>query len=240
MRAAILMFSCVALYAQTFEVASIKRADPSRSMVDLRTLPGGRLQVVNLTLAEMIHAAYELKSYQRVEGVNGWPETDRFNIDATAGREASRQEVMAMLRALLEERFRLKVRRDSHEGNIYELVIAKGTPKLKRSAAETSYVRLIRHTPPQLPGVRYSIAGQKATVANLVDHLMGTVGRPVVDRTGIEGEYDFTVEYAVEGHADEGPSIFTALQEQLGLKLQAAKGLIETLTIESAERPTEN
>lgn len=145
-----------------------------------------------------------------------------------------------MLRALLEDRFQLKVRRESHEGNIYEMVTAKAGPKLKPSTAESSYLRLNRNTPSDLPGVSYTIAGQKIGIPRLVDYLMGTVGRPIVDRTGIDGEFDFKIDYAVEGHSETGPSIFTALQEQLGLRLQPAKGAIETLVIEKAERPAEN
>jgi uncharacterized protein (TIGR03435 family) len=234
-----LLLCWAGLQAQTFEVASVKPADPSRSMVDFVVSPGGRLRVINLTLAEMVREAYEMKFFE-LSGGPGWVNSDRFDIEAKAAGEPSRREIMAMLRSLLEERFHLKVRRESREAGVYELVTAKGGPKLKPSIADSSYLRLYRHTPPELPGVLYTIAGQKSSIARLADHLTGTAQRRVIDRTGIEGEFDFKIDYAVEGHSDEGPSIFTALQEQLGLKLQAAKGQVEHLVIESAERPSAN
>ena len=77
-------------------------------------------------------------------------------------------------------------------------------------------------------------------MAKLADDLTGKVERPVLDHTGIGGEFDFRIDYAIEGHSDEGPSIFTALQEQLGLRLRTTKGPIETLVVENAQRPKEN
>jgi uncharacterized protein (TIGR03435 family) len=223
----------------SFEVASVKPADPSQRAVDLVISPGGRLRAVNVTLTDMLREAYQVKYYQ-VSGGPGWMESARFNIEAQAPGEPGRNEMMAMLRTLLVERFQLKVRREMREGNVFELVVAKGGPKLKTSMADRSYISTIRNTPPELPGISYTVLGQKASMAKLADDLKGWVERPVFDRTGLAGEYDFKVDFAIEGHLDAGPSIFTALPEQLGLKLQAAKGPIETLVIEKAERPTEN
>jgi uncharacterized protein (TIGR03435 family) len=234
------LLALLALLCGQFEVASIKPADPSQSMIDFRVLAGGRLRVVNRTLSEMVREAYRLKPYQRVSGGPAWKDTDRFNVEAKAAGEATREELMEMLRTLLEQRFQLKVRRESHEGDVYQLVVARNGPKLKPSTAESAFLRLYRHTPPELPGVKYTIDSQKVAIARLADHLSGLTGRPVVDRTALAGEFDFKIDYAVEGQAEEGPSIFTALQEQVGLRLQAAKGPVESLTIERAERPSEN
>ncbi len=164
----------------------------------------------------------------------------RFNIEAKAAGEPGRPEMMAMLRTLLIERFRLQARREMREGNVFELVVGVGGPKLQLSAAERSYLRTIRNTPLELPGVSYTLDGRKTSMALLADELKGWVQRPVFDRTGIAGEYDFQIDFAIESHLDAGPSIFTALQEQLGLKLQAAKGPIDTLVIGKAEKPGEN
>jgi uncharacterized protein (TIGR03435 family) len=201
--------------------------------------PGCRLRATNVTLAEMIRQAYRAKYFQ-VSGGPGWVSTERFHIEAKAAGEPTRDQMLDMLRALLEERFQLKVRREVREGNVYELVAARSGPKLKASTAESSFLRLYRHTPPELPGVSYSIHAQKVSMARLADDLTGTMARPVLDRTGISGEFDFKIDYAVEGHAEVGPSMFTALQEQLGLRLQAAKAPVESLTIESAQRPAGN
>jgi uncharacterized protein (TIGR03435 family) len=235
----LLALGACGVFSQTFEVASIRPADPRQGWIDFVISPGGHLRITNVPLGQIIREAYELKFFQ-MSGGPPWLNTDGYNIEAKAAGEPSRREMMAMLRSLLEERFRLKVRRETREGSVYELVVAKGGPKLKASTAETSYLRLYRHTPPELPGVSYTIAGQKVAIAKLADDLMGTVQRRVFDRTGITGEFDFKIDYAVEGHSEDGPSIFTALQEQLGLKLQAAKGPVEHLIVESAERPSAN
>ncbi|MDE3166460.1 MAG: TIGR03435 family protein [Acidobacteriota bacterium] len=223
----------------SFEVASVRPAGPDQRSVDFVLSPGGRLKAVNVTLAQMVREAYQVKYYQ-VAGGPGWMDNARFNIEAKAAGEPGRQEMMAMLRTLLIERFRLQARREMREGNVFELVLGKGGPKLTLSTAGRSYIHTIRNTPLELPGVSYTLDGRKASMALLADELKGWVQRPVFDRTGITGEYDFQIEFAIEGHLDAGPSLFTALQEQLRLKLQAAKGPIETLVIEKAEKPGEN
>jgi len=222
-----------------FEVASVRPADPNQRAVDFVISPGGRLRVINMALAELICEAFQVKYYQ-VSGGPGWVNDARFNIEAKATGEPSRKEIMAMLQTLLIERFQLKVRRETREGNVFELVAAKSGPKLKRSSADTSYLRLERNTPRELPGVSYTIIGQKVSMAKLADDLRGKLQRPVLDRTDIRGEFDFKIDYAIEGQSDVGPSIFTAIQEQLGLRLQTAKGPLEKLVIEKAERPIEN
>lgn len=220
----------------SFEVAAVRPAKPEQSILDFRVFPGGRLSVTNLTLASIIRQAYGLK-FNQLAGGPAWLDTDRFNIEAKAPTDAKRPEMMLMLQRLLEDRFQLKVQRETREGNVYELVVASRGPKLKESTADQSYLRLIRHTPPELPGVLYSIEGQKVSMARFADDLVGQVQRPVLDRTGLVGEFDFKVNYAVDGHSEEGPSIFTALQDQLGLKLRATKGPVEMLVVQNAERP---
>lgn len=238
-RALLLSFFSAVLCGQTFEVASVKPAKPEQSIVDFQVLPGGRLRIVNLTLAEIVRSAYRMKFFQTAGGP-AWMQSDRFNIEATASGELDREAMMAALRALLADRFHLQVRREAREGNVYELIVAKNGPKLKDSTAASTRVRLIRNTPPQLPGVSYTIDGEKATMARFAEELIGPTQHMVVDRTGLTGEYDFKVDYALEGHNEEGPSIFTALPEQLGLRLQAAKAPVETLVILNAEKPTAN
>ena len=223
----------------SFEVASVKPADPNQSAVDFVISPGGRLRATNVTLAQMLYEAYQVKYYQ-VMGGPGWLKDARFNIDAISIGEPTRKEMMVMLQSLLVERFQLKLRRESREGNAFELVEAKGGIKLKLSGANSSYISLLRNTPPELPGVSYTILGQKVSISKLADYLRGEMQRPVFDRTGIGGEFDFRIDYAIEGNLETGPSIFTALQDQIGLRLAGVKGPVETLVIEKAERPTEN
>jgi uncharacterized protein (TIGR03435 family) len=234
-----------AAFAQTaappaFEVASVKAADPNARSLDLRVSPGGRLTVTNLTLKAMVRWAYGVKNYQLAGGPSWW-DTDRFDVAAKAEGEATREQVMAMLQTLLADRFRLKARRETREGNVYALVVGKNGPKLTKSTSDEFYIRLYRNTPTDQVGVDYTIGGQKATMAQFADRLSEIgVQRPVLDRTGIQGEFDFKLRYATNDDPETGPSIFAAIQEQMGLKLEAAKGPVEMLVIESAEKPAGN
>jgi len=180
-----------------FEVASVRPADPNQRAVDFVVLQGGRLRATNLTLAELIREAYQIKYYQ-LEGGPGWLNSDPFNIEAKAAGDPSRKQVMDMLRALLEERFHVKVRHEIREGNVYELAVANRAPKFTPSKAEISFLRLERNTPPELPGVSYTVIAQKVSMTKLADDLMGKVQRPVLDRTGITGEFDFRIDYSIE------------------------------------------
>jgi uncharacterized protein (TIGR03435 family) len=144
-----------------------------------------------------------------------------------------------MLRSLLEDRFRLKVHREIREQPVYSLGVAKEGPKLKTSSAD------------EQPGMALGSKGQtiemrfsKWTMARLARQISVNEGRKVLDKTELSGEYDFTLSYvddrrAVGGQQD-GPSLFTALQEQLGLKLESQKGPVEVLVIEHADKPSEN
>ena len=164
-------FAVCAAFAQNaapppaFEVASVKPA-PQNEAADFRTYPGGRLTMTNLTLEVIIREAFTVKHYQ-ISGGPRWLESDRFDIEAKADGNPSREQMMAMLRTLLAERFQLKVHRETREGDVYALVVAKGGPKLKESTAQDSYMRLFRNTPPELPGVSYTQTGQKASMAML-------------------------------------------------------------------------
>ena len=237
-------FASAALFAQekpAFDVASVKPAGPDgRGGRDFRTYPGGRLHITNLPLDVIIREAYGIKRYQ-LSGGPAWLHTDEFDIEAKSEGDPGRAQMMAMLQALLAGRFQLKIRRETREQNIYALTVAKNGPKLTPSTATEFYIRLYRNTPMELPGVDYTIAGQKATLAQIADRLGDMqLDRPVLDRTGIPGEYDFKLRYAIDDNPDTGPTIFSAIQEQLGLKLEAARGPVEILVIEKAEKPSGN
>ena len=224
----------------SFEVASVKPAGPGSRSRDFRIYPGGRLHITNLPLDLIVREAYSVKRYQ-LSGGPSWLHTDEFDIEAKAAGEPSRAQMLAMLQTLLADRFQLKVRRETREQNIFALTVAKNGPKLTPSSAAEFYIRLYRNTPMELPGVDYTIAGQKATLAQIADRLGDMqLDRPVLDRTGIPGEYDFKLRYATDDNPDTGPSIFAAIQEQLGLKLEAARGPVGILVIEKAEKPSGN
>jgi uncharacterized protein (TIGR03435 family) len=226
--------------APTFEVASVKPASPDQRSRDFRTYPGGRLSFTNVPLGQIILEAFNIKRYQ-LSGGPRWLDTDAFNIDAKAEGDPTRDQMMAMLQTLLADRFQLKVHRATHEGDVYALVVAKGGAKLKESTAQDSYIRTLRNTPPELPGVSYTESGQKASMAMLASRLASIEAHPVSDQTGLKGEYDFKLDYATDDNPETGRSISSALQEQLGLKLEVTKGPVEVLVIDSVNRtPTEN
>jgi uncharacterized protein (TIGR03435 family) len=141
------VFASGTLFAQpAFDVASVKPADPNGLVVDFRVYPGGRLHITNLSLDAIIQEAFAVKHYQ-LSGGPGWLKTDLFDIEARAEGDPSRERMMAMLQTLLAGRFQLKVHRETREGNVYALVVAKGGPKLTPSTANESYIRLYRNTP---------------------------------------------------------------------------------------------
>jgi uncharacterized protein (TIGR03435 family) len=184
--------------------------------------------------------AYRVASYQ-ISGGPAWLATDRFDINAKASgdRTLTADQKREMLRALLEDRFHLKVHRKVKEQSVYSLVVAKGGPKLKTSSADEQSGMTLGSKGQTLE-MRFS----KWNMARLAGQISGNEGRKVVDKTGLSGEYDFTLSYLDDrravGGQEDGPSLFTALQEQLGLKLESQKGPVEVLVIDHADKPSEN
>jgi uncharacterized protein (TIGR03435 family) len=267
-----LVIACLSLrivFAQSFEVASIKPAAPmqgGRIMIGMRGGPGtddpGQMTFTNASIADLIQSAYDVKSYQ-VTGP-GWLETVRFDVIAKVPAGATKAESRIMLQHLLADRFKLVLHRSTKEASIYALLVAKNGPKLKESTtppvAEPGSVRG-GMTMMVAPGGRMRMVAQGTTMPKLVDALGMQVDRPIVDMTGLTGTYDITLEFAPDpailqskmaamgmpppppggenpSLQDNGPlaTIFTALPEQLGLRLEARKGPVELLVIDSAEK----
>jgi uncharacterized protein (TIGR03435 family) len=226
--------------APAFEVASVKLTQHGRdkdgwSRSSLNITSPGRFVATNASMEECIRFAYDVKAYQIVGP--DWLNSDAasYDIIATASRETSSQQIRLMLQSLLAERFRLAVHRETRVLPVYELVVGKNGPRLT----------------PAAPGGRSMTNSKNGTVsatnvsmAELAHQLSRTsaIGRPVFDKTGIEGAFDFTYEYTPDDNDSAGrPSIFTALQQKLGLKLEAAKGPVEVVVIDHAEKvPTAN
>jgi uncharacterized protein (TIGR03435 family) len=168
----------------------------------------------------------------------------RFDVDAKGDNKATPEQVRFMLRSLLEDRFHLKAHREMRELSLFELVVAKNGPKLKEAAECGQSEVNCGVTTTHLGSIGLVKTARRVSMSNWVESLAalpGYVGisRPVLDRTGLTGSYDFTLEYAA-GLNSDGPSIFTALQEQLGLRLEQRRGRVEMLVIDSVERPSEN
>jgi uncharacterized protein (TIGR03435 family) len=239
----ILLSSAVLAQQPAFDVASIKPAGGQRQLgADLRFQPGGRLHITNLPVSVLIREVFSVKHYQ-VSGGPSWLDSDQFDIEARADGDPSSEQMLVMLRNLLETRFRLKVHKENREGAIYALVVAKSGHKLKEPEKDDkpAYIRSGRTGSPSENALTYLLWGHKASMPLIAESLGERLGRPGVDRTGIAGEFDFKLEYAADDSKPEnGPSIFAALQEQLGLKLESTRGPIETLIIDHAEKPSAN
>jgi uncharacterized protein (TIGR03435 family) len=305
----------------TFEVASIKATAPQemgRMMVRMGGSPG-RIDWVNVSLRDMIRTAYDVKDYQ-VVGPD-WMNTARFDVDAKYPPDTPAATRNLMMQALLAERFGVKIHKESKEVQVYNLVVGKNGPKLKKAEENPTAMRFDGHgggpaisdrrvdAPaggPSAGGANVSgplgasraaavagapggpggprpgggmimmrmegpgklvLTGKGMTLQGLTDMLARQVGKPVFNQTAIEGMYDIDLEFKPEaggmvgmrmavagpphgggGGADgpapdavEAPSIFTAVQDQLGLRLESKKGPIETIVVDQANKtPTEN
>ncbi len=240
MRFGILFIASVA-WAQTppqFEVPTIKPAPPQPAgRTDTRmSSDSHRLNFTNVNLKQVIGRAYKVQLYQ-IEGP-GWLETERFDITATLPPDASSQQIPEMLQALLADRFKLAIHRETRELPIYTLVVAKGGPKFKPSETDAGITSNSNRT--------HWHVTSKGSMRRFAEFLTDQVGRPVVDQTGLTGSFDLTLDWAVDdstnhNDAETVPSLFTALQEQLGLKLESGKGPVKTIVVDRAERaPTDN
>lgn len=226
------------LYAQpTFEVASIKPAAsqaPGRTDSRMSTNTGS-LNYTSVTLKDVIGQAYKIPESQ-ISGPD-WLNTERFDIAAKIPAGA-RDQVPRMLQALLSTRFQMVIHRDTKELPVYELTVARNGPKLKHIDSESGITSNSNRT-------RWHLDA-KVTMRALAEFLSERVGRPVFDRTGLSGPFEVTLDWAVDdapaaNDAEAGPSLFTALQEQLGLKLDSTKGPVETIVVDRADRaPSEN
>jgi uncharacterized protein (TIGR03435 family) len=189
----------------------------------------------------LIRQVYGVAPYQISSGP-GWLDDDRYDIDAKAQGDPSREQMMATLQTLLADRFKLEVHRETREGPVFALTVAKNGAKLKQPKdGEESFIRNGRTGPLDKDAATSILYGQKASMPAFIEQLSRQLGRPVLDRTGITSDFDFRLEFAAgDAPTDAGPSIFAAIQEQLGLKLEAAKGPVEILVVDHAEKPSEN
>lgn len=232
----------IAASGQTFEVASVKIAPvPPGDLynINLGTLQHDTLTFGNAALADCIRYAYGLTSNMQLSGP-AWitNKTDRYDIVAKIAPGATAEQVGAMLQSLLTERFKLVLHRETRELSYYTLVVGKGGSKMKVGSDAPP------EAAPNLPG-QLHIINTHLEMARLCDLLSRYMRAFVVDRTGLAGRFDVRLFWTPDDRpvADDerGPSVFTAVQEQLGLKLESRKGPMEVLVIDSVEKnPVEN
>jgi uncharacterized protein (TIGR03435 family) len=244
LRAAALVFLCGAGYCQPeaspqkFEVASVKPSRPgAKGAFDIS--PSGTVNL-NTTVRSLILMAYQIQDY-RLAGGPKWLDSDYYYIAAKppSGPIPSEQstrtnQTSERLRYLLAERFQLTVHHETRNLQEYVLVVAKSGPRLKEMEHDAANFRL------SLGKGKIATRGG-AKIGMLVNVLANTLHYPVVDKTGLDRYYDIQLNYSVdESLPDAGPSIFAALEEQLGLKLEARKGPIDVVVIDRVERPSED
>jgi uncharacterized protein (TIGR03435 family) len=220
---------------QEFDVASIRLHIPSgRDSVGGTIFPDGTVTGTFMTLCDFIRSAYGLRADQ-LSGGPSWACSDRYDLVAKTAGPSTEDQAHQMMRALLAERFHLALRRDSKEVPVYAMVVSAKGLKLKQSAANgQSSARIssghITLTRVALPALLYILAQE--------------VDRPILDQTGLsENYYDFDLEWTPDLSRDSlgnGPSLFTAIEEQLGLKLESQKAPQEVFVITRAEKPSEN
>jgi uncharacterized protein (TIGR03435 family) len=236
-----------------FEVATVKPVDPDPTDGRYIKMQGiNRFVEKAYTLKLLIAAAYDLNP-KTISGGPSWLGSDHYDILAVTPGEVqpTHDEQMSMLRSLLTDRFKLTFHREQKDFSIYELQVTKNGPKLKASASHPDEPAVVG------PGVVYPphrvvLPARNAAMGNFVSLLQRAIlDRPVVDKTGLSGRYGFDLEWAPDEtqfsgglpQAPEGsqmPPLFEAIQQQLGLKLEATRGPVAALVVDQAERPTAN
>lgn len=245
-RRILLVAAVVALWvsvagAAEFEAASLKPSTAGGGRGSMK-MDSTRLTYTNVSVRDCIMSAWNVKDYQ-IDGPD-WLRSDRYDLVATAAAPAEDDALKGMLQSLLLERFHMKVHLETRELPVYAMVVSKGGAKLKDAAA------------PGRPAIRMNGGGvvfTSVTIADLIELMtrahLAELDRPVVDDTGLTGRYDVTVNLfgtqeemtSALSKRDFGSSIFTLIQEQLGLKLEPKKLPLQMVVVDQAERtPSEN
>ena len=226
--------STVPAVAPTFEVASVRLVPANKRGLTSISAPGAEFfSAHNVSIAVLIEMALSVNDYQ-ISGKPSWFDSELYDVAAKPEGHAglTNDQLKPMLQQLLQQRFRLSYHRATKPFSGYALVIAKGGMKLQRAkgASQQAYI---------LPD---GLRGQNMPIEVLASMLSRPLGRPVIDRTGLKGNFDIQIRYAPNGTTDSSlPSVFRAVEEDLGLKLEAQKVPVEMLVIDHLERvPTEN
>jgi uncharacterized protein (TIGR03435 family) len=228
---------------ETFDVASIKPSTETRIPL-ARVLPSGHVQIIGVTLRDLIRMAYTSRAGQvDVEGGPGWIGNDRFDVVANA--PMNRPPTTSMLRSLLTARFQLRVHTDTREGATFVLMTARADGQLGASLTPST-CGVSGHA--QCGSLRIAagpaLIGQGVTMPDLAAALSNfpVLGGPVVDRTNVAGAFDLQIRFrgATNPNPDDGPLLPDALKEQLGLKVERSTGRRDIVVIDSVARPDPN
>ena len=255
--------------ALSFEVTSVKQNRTGDRSSRFQLLPGGRFVATNTTVLALLQSAYQFEYMPfQVTGGPAWLATERFDVEGRASvATPSRADVDTMVRSLLATRFKVVYAKESRDMPVYQLVVARADgrmpPQFRPASKPCDRTPMAVNAPAPDPnalprcGARSArgtlapsnqrIEGIGATLDELAQRLAAPARRIVVNRTNLQGFFDYEVEFAPDNNQagadaapDTGLALFTALQEQLGLRLESARGPVDMLVIQSAERPDEN
>jgi uncharacterized protein (TIGR03435 family) len=226
-----------------FDPVSIKPSELPNRNKSYRRSPDGGFRAGNYSLKDLIRLGWEVRDFQIV-GATGWLDTERYNIEAkpdapfNSNTPEGEERQRAMLRRMLEDRFRLQVHQEKKEMSVYNLVVAHASPKLKRTGDA-------REQGTQMGDGGGHMWATKFDMALFAQYLGGELGVPVIDQTGLQGVYDFQLDWNPDdgkpgAAADSRPSMITAVKEQLGLELKRGKGQVEMVVVDSAEKASAN
>jgi len=249
-----LILCAATVFAQAgFEVVSIKPSDPLSNSMHMGLGSGGGFEASGVTLRILIQQAYDVRNFQIVGGP-GWIDTDKYDFLARdeakgpseadlmntteAKRVEFRDQLQAKLRMALADRFQLKAHRETKELPVYVLTVAKGGVRIPAAPDDGRGDGTLSSG--RADDGKTQIKATHLPVLNLARFLSSQVGRTVIDKTGLAGKYDFQLNFAPDMGDISGPSLFTALQEQLGLKLDSEKGPVEVVVIDSVEKASGN
>lgn len=261
-------FAQTATSAEKFEVAVVRPAVPDKDCVGRGPIISpGAVTLTCISVFRLVERAYGLYANGRlnppwtvpqIEGAPRWTQSEGYYITAKADNAASRELMNGpMLQALLEDRFKVKVHRETRELPVYSLTIAKGGSKLEPfkegSCIPIDYGRGAYALPPPQKfcggrvggrqGFNVTLEAQGASLIELGYLLQSYLDRPIVDKSGLTGRFDAHMEFWPDQTSVDpanGPSVFTALREQLGLTLQSGRGPLDVLVIDHVEKPSEN
>jgi uncharacterized protein (TIGR03435 family) len=228
----------------TFEVASIRASDPGLRNGFIKAMPGGeQYTAVNVSVKLMISLMWKVPNRQ-IEGAPGWLNSEHFDVTAKADGPHTIDDLHTMYQNLLIDRLGLKFHMETREGNIYALTVDKAGLKMKPNLTPQDFNIPVNYGPEGVIGKRVPMN----YLAWFLGQALQNDERPVVDETGLKGNYDWTLSFApvlppgavANAEASDRPSLFDAVRDQLGLKLQAQRGPVQYFVIDHVEKPSPN
>ena len=225
-----------------FAVVSIKPTPAIKNGKTFHLAPDGGFRAGNYSLKDLIRLGWDVRNFQ-ISGGPGWLDTEKYNVEVKpeapfAAHSTEGFKLLGeMVQSVLEDRFQLKVHQQTKEMSVYYLVVGTGGPKLKRTGDATDTSTRMGDSEGHMWAIKFDMP-------LLARYLGGELERAVIDRTGLDGVYDFELKWSPDqkptSTGDIGPSFSTALREQLGLKLESGKGPVETIVVDYAEKASPN